>query len=88
MLHLPYSPDINPCDFWLFGMLKQILRDREFSSSDESEGAIAQVWKNLIFNDLQSVFRDWIRRLSWVAENDGEYIREENQICFLMSTAC
>jgi hypothetical protein len=35
---LPYSPyslDITPCDFWLFGMLKGVLKDREFDSSDE-----------------------------------------------------
>jgi hypothetical protein len=70
------SPDISPCDFWFFGMLKQILRDREFSSSDEIEDAIAQVWNNLTFNDFQSVFRDWVRHLAWVAENDGEYMGE------------
>jgi hypothetical protein len=76
MPRLLCSPDISQCDFWLFGVLKQILRDREFSSSDESEDAIAQVWNNLTFDDIQSVFWDWIRRFAWVAENDGEYIGE------------
>jgi hypothetical protein len=57
-------------------MLKQILRDRGFSSSDEIEDAIAQAWNDLTFDKVQSVFRDWIRRLAWVAENDGEYISE------------
>jgi hypothetical protein len=69
-------------------MLKQILRDREFSSSDEIEDAIAQVWNDLTFDDVQSVFRDWIRRLAWVAENNGEYMSESNKIHFLMSTVC
>jgi hypothetical protein len=41
MSHRPDSPDISPCDFWLFGMSKQNLRDLEFSSSDEIEEAIA-----------------------------------------------
>jgi hypothetical protein len=57
-------------------MLKQILRDREFSSSGEIEDPIAQAWDDLTFDDVQSVFRDWIRCLAWVAENDGEYTRE------------
>jgi hypothetical protein len=61
---------------WLFGTLKQILRDWEFSSNDEIEDAIAQVWNAVTFDDVQSVFRDWIRRLAWVAENDGEYVSE------------
>jgi hypothetical protein len=77
MPHPPYSPDIiSPCDFWLFGVLKQILRDREFSSSNKIEDVIAQAWNDLTFDDVQSAFRDWNRRLAWVAENDGEYIGE------------
>jgi histone-lysine N-methyltransferase SETMAR len=35
--HPPYSPDLSPCDFWLFGMLKGILKDREFHLHDEIE---------------------------------------------------
>jgi transposase len=58
MPHPPYSPNIIPYDFWLFGMLKQILRDRKFSSSDEIEDAIAQAWNGLTFDDIHSVFRD------------------------------
>jgi hypothetical protein len=76
MPHSPYSPDISPCDFWLFGMLKRILRDRELSSSDEIEDAIAQESNTLTFHDAQSVFRDWTRRIAWVTENDGDYISE------------
>jgi hypothetical protein len=57
-------------------MLKQNLSDRELSSTDEIEDAIAQVWNDLTFDDVQSVFRDWMQRLAWVAESDGEYISE------------
>jgi hypothetical protein len=35
--HPPDSPDVIPCNFWLFGMLKGILKDREFYSQDEIE---------------------------------------------------
>jgi hypothetical protein len=64
------------------------VRDREFSSSDVINDTIAQACDNLTFDDVQSVFRDWTRRLVWVAENDGEYISESDKIGFLMSTAC
>jgi hypothetical protein len=57
-------------------MLKQILRDREFSLSGEIEDPIAQVWNDLAFEDVRGVFHDWIRHLAWVAENDGEYMSE------------
>jgi hypothetical protein len=51
-------------------MLRQILRDQEASLNDEIEAAIARVWNDLTFHDVQRVFRDWIRRLAWVADND------------------
>jgi hypothetical protein len=41
MSHPPYSPDITHHDFSLLGVLKQTLRDREFSLSNEIEDATA-----------------------------------------------
>jgi hypothetical protein len=76
LLRLPYSPDTSPCDFWLFGMLKGVLKDREFNSSDEIQEAIMKEWDELIFDEVQSVFHNWMSRLAWVIENGGEYIIE------------
>jgi hypothetical protein len=39
----PYSPDVSPCDSWLFGRLKGILEDQEFNSSDEIEEVITTI---------------------------------------------
>ena len=33
--HPPYSPDIAPCDFWLFGKLKEYLKGKRFDSETE-----------------------------------------------------
>ncbi|GFX07676.1 histone-lysine N-methyltransferase SETMAR [Trichonephila clavipes] len=32
--HPPYSPDLTPCDFWLFPQLKKPLRGRRFASNN------------------------------------------------------
>jgi uncharacterized protein YukE len=56
-------------------MLKEILKDREFVSSEEIE-AIADVWNGLTFDDVQGVFRNWMSRLTEVIENGGEHIPE------------
>jgi hypothetical protein len=56
--HPLYSPDLSPCDFWLFGMLKGILKDREFRSRDEIEEAITMAWNDLTFDEVQSVFHN------------------------------
>ncbi|GFW13847.1 histone-lysine N-methyltransferase SETMAR [Trichonephila clavipes] len=29
----PYSPDLTPCDFWLFPQLKKPLRSKRFASN-------------------------------------------------------
>jgi hypothetical protein len=31
---------------------------------------------DLTFEDVQSIFYDWMRRLAWVIEYEGEYILE------------
>jgi histone-lysine N-methyltransferase SETMAR len=74
--HEPYSLDISPCDFWFFGLLKGIMKDREFHSHEEIEEAITAAWNNLTFQDVQSIFYDWTRPLAWVTEHEGEYILE------------
>ncbi|KAI6661502.1 Histone-lysine N-methyltransferase SETMAR-like [Oopsacas minuta] len=40
--HPPYSPDLAPCDFWLFPRLKDQLRGRRFSTNEELRGALFQ----------------------------------------------
>ncbi|KAI6658273.1 Transposase [Oopsacas minuta] len=37
--HPPYSPDLVPCDFWLFPKLKIYLQDKDFNTLHHSERA-------------------------------------------------
>jgi hypothetical protein len=39
-------------------MLKRVLKDREFSSSDEIEEVITTVWDELTFDEVQSVLHN------------------------------
>jgi hypothetical protein len=56
--HPPYSPDLSPCDFWLFGMLKQRIQDRVFDTTEEILMVIRKGENEVTFEDLQSVFFD------------------------------
>jgi hypothetical protein len=85
---LPHPPDLrdlSPCDFWFFGMLKGILKNREFHSYDEIEEVITMAWNDLTFDEVQSVFHNWMNRLRWVIENGREYITESRWIYLFMS---
>ncbi|XP_011865779.1 PREDICTED: histone-lysine N-methyltransferase SETMAR-like [Vollenhovia emeryi] len=35
LTHPPYSPDLSPCDFHIFGALKKDIRGRRFASDAE-----------------------------------------------------
>jgi hypothetical protein len=74
--HPAYSPYISQYDFWLFGLLKGILKDREFHSHEGIDEAITVAWNDLTFEDVQSIFYNWMRRLAWVIEHEGGYILE------------
>jgi translation elongation factor EF-1beta len=51
------------------GMLKAVLKDHECSSGDDIEEAIAKVWDEFTFDEVQSVFHNWMSRLAWIIEN-------------------
>jgi hypothetical protein len=52
------------------------MKDREFHSHDEIEEAIAVAWNGLTFEDVQSVFYNWMCRFALVIGNEGECIFE------------
>jgi hypothetical protein len=59
----PYSPDLSRCDFCLFGMLKQKIKDWLFQAVEEIITAFHKGWDELILEDLQSDFFNCIERL-------------------------
>jgi hypothetical protein len=81
--HPPYSRDLSPCDFWLFGMLKGILKDREFHSHDEIEKAITMAWTDLTFDEVQSVFHNWMNRFRWFFENGESTLLNQDGSVYL-----
>jgi hypothetical protein len=71
--HQPYAPDLSSCDFWLFGFLKQKLKDCQLRGVPSLHQAIIDPWDELTFEDVSAVFLEWMNRLLWVIENKGEY---------------
>jgi transposase len=69
----PYSPDLNPCDFWLFGILKQKIKERVFQNEEQILAAITESWNEFTFEDIQRVFHNWMEREICVIANSGEY---------------
>ena len=74
--HPPYSPDLAPCDFWLFPKLKKHLSGRKFESRAQMGSAIFQYMKAVPPEDYKKVFYDWIKRLKLVLQHEGEYFEK------------
>lgn len=71
--HPPYSPDLAPCDFFLFGFIKGKLAGKNFSSPEELQKAITAILSTLDKTVFFSVMKNWIERLRFVIQNGGDY---------------
>jgi hypothetical protein len=56
--HPPYSPDLAPSNFWLFGHIKTSLARRIFNDADEFLEAVIELLIEIQPPELQLVFHD------------------------------
>jgi hypothetical protein len=71
--HPPYSPDITPSDFYLFGYVKRCLAGLSFEDADQLLAAVEGVLEGIKKVTLQSVFLEWMDRLRKCIATNGEY---------------
>ena len=55
MEHPPYSPDLAPCDFFLFLKIKSALKGTRFESVDAVKAKATQLLNSLTQDDLQHI---------------------------------
>ena len=71
--HPPYSPDLSPCDFWLFPRLKEILAGHRFESRCGIGSAVYQCLQHIPKEDYREAFKKWVDRCKMCVEADGAY---------------
>jgi hypothetical protein len=74
--HPPYSQDLTPPDFFLFGYIKQKIIGQEFASPDDLFEAIREEFDGLSPSVLESVFEEWLIRLQTYLDNQSSYFPE------------
>jgi len=72
--HPAYSPDLAPCDFWLFGRIKGSLEGREFQSLSELETAILSELAAIPKGEFVRVYNRWVCLLEQCLTNGGAYV--------------
>jgi len=63
--HPPYSPDLAPCDFFLFPNLKKSLAGQKFASNEEvvsaTEAYFADLEKTYFSDGLKKFEHRWVK---------------------------
>ncbi|GFX29893.1 uncharacterized protein TNCV_4750211 [Trichonephila clavipes] len=70
----PRSLDLNPCDFWLWGHLKQLICCDQPKTLPGLKDSISRHVLNISQNTLQSTVEHAILRFQIVAENYGHHV--------------
>lgn len=71
--HPPYSPDLAPCDFFIFSRMKNQLRGRRFCSAEEVKTAATQALRSIPENAFQDCFQQLYRRWQKCIVAGGDY---------------
>jgi hypothetical protein len=67
------SPDLAPCDFFLFVYLKQRLEGKHITREDYVIAAVREVFDKIPLQTFQNVMADWQYQLRRCIQLGGEY---------------
>jgi hypothetical protein len=76
-VHPAYSPDVAPSDFFLFGRLKREMAGFTASSPENILAEIPRIFGEIPKETLAAVCNEWITRLEWINERQGEYYQSD-----------
>ena len=71
--HAPYSPDLAPCDFYLFPTLKTRLAGRTFKTRPAFAKAVNEELKSIPLLDYRNSFDSWLKRCERCMKVKGDY---------------
>ena len=69
----PYSPDLAPCDFWLFPKLKRPLQGHRFDTIKEIQAESKKALKAVPEIEFNKCFDDWKKRWHKCIISGGVY---------------
>jgi histone-lysine N-methyltransferase SETMAR len=70
----PFSPDLAPSDFYLFGKVKTALMGATFEDAEQLLQAVMAVLNGISRDELERVFEEWLVRLDACVQQGGDYV--------------
>ena len=76
LTHPPSSPDLAPCDFFLFPRMKNEIRGVTFDSPESAVAAYRGCLEGLKLEDWASCFEKWFERMHRCISYNGGYFEQ------------
>ena len=73
-----YSPDLSPCDYFLFPKLKLHLKGHHFGTLENIQKATTDQLKAIPLQDFQHCYDDWVQRFHKCVASQGAYFEGDN----------
>uniref|UniRef100_A0A914EP19 Transposase n=1 Tax=Acrobeloides nanus TaxID=290746 RepID=A0A914EP19_9BILA len=67
------SPDLNPLDYAIWGILEAAIYGRKFRTIEELKAALQEAWERIDLNVLASSVDNWRKRLRACVQANGGY---------------
>ena len=74
--HPPYSPDLAPCDFFLFPLVKNQLRGTRFESPEAVRVAFEEVVSTVVDEQWAAAWTQWFERMRKCLQAGGNYFEK------------
>ena len=71
----PFSPDVSPLDFGVFGTVKDLMPMGTIESDEELKETITSILNDLGKDYIKKVFLAWEKRLQQVIDTNGDYVQ-------------
>ena len=71
--HAPYSPDLAPCDFFLFPTIKQSIKGQHFNTDDEVNLEVTNSMNQISQHSFRNAFQSWTNRRQKCIHSEGEH---------------
>ena len=76
VIHPPYSPDLAPCDWFLFPSIKRQLKGKQFENAEDARSFIEGVIFDIPQSTWSGVIDSWFERMVKCVQAEGGFFEK------------
>lgn len=71
---IPKSPEAAPTDFFVWGWMKNKLREKVIKTKEQLKREILELWRKLPLKFIRNTLKSWPKKIKDIADAKGEHI--------------